>query len=415
MTDQKRFSGWYGEFGGQFVPETLMAALCNLEHSFLKALQDRSFLQEWKEALHEYAGRPTPLTYAKRASQTLGLELFLKREDLLHTGAHKINNTLGQALLAKRMKKKRIIAETGAGQHGVATATACALYGLSCCVYMGAEDVERQKLNVFRMQALGAEVRPVTSGSQTLKDAMNEALRDWVTYVANTHYIIGSVAGPHPYPLIVRTFQKVLGEEAKRQFLKATGTLPDLCIACVGGGSNAMGLFAPFVKEPVALVGVEAAGRGLHTPNHAATLSRGREGILHGSLSYLLQSEEGQVLPTHSVAAGLDYPGVGPEHSCLKSSGRAQYVAATDSQAIEGFYFLAEKEGILPALEPAHAIGYLLHHRKKWQKKQVLLCLSGRGDKDVEQVQSLQSQRVKKRSPSHPVDPSKRSRTIKVC
>lgn len=391
----RKATGWFGEFGGQFVPETLMAALEQLEKSFTSACKDRAFQKELNALLRSYAGRPTPLTYAANASRKLGFELYLKREDLLHTGAHKLNNTLGQGLLTVKMGKKRVIAETGAGQHGVATATACALLGLDCCVYMGEEDARRQQLNVFRMQVLGAEVKVVRSGTRTLKDAMNEALRDWVTYVEDTHYMIGSVAGPHPFPLIVREFQKVIGLEAKKQLKKLTGGLPQVCVACVGGGSNAMGLFYPFLKNSVDLLGVEAGGKGLKTGKHAATLSCGRKGILHGSLSFLLQNSEGQISPTHSIAAGLDYPGVGPEHSLLKQSGRATYLAANDQDALRGFYFLAETEGILPALEPAHAIGFLLRHRKKFKGKLVLVCLSGRGDKDVRQVMAISDAKAK--------------------
>ncbi|GBD13695.1 Tryptophan synthase beta chain [bacterium HR24] len=379
-------SGRFGPFGGRYVPETLMAALQELEEAYLAARDDPAFRAELEALLRDYAGRPTPLYFARRLSERMGgARVYLKREDLAHTGAHKINNALGQALLAKRLGKRRIVAETGAGQHGVATATACALLGLECIVYMGAEDIRRQAPNVFRMRLLGAEVRPVESGTRTLKDAINEALRDWVTNVRTTHYLLGSAVGPHPYPMMVRDFQSVIGREAKEQLLAREGRLPDYAVACVGGGSNAIGLFHPFYEDrQVQLVGVEAAGRGLGTGQHAASLAAGRPGVLHGAYSYLLQDEQGQVLGTHSISAGLDYPGVGPEHSFYKETGRARYVAVGDEEALEGFRLLAETEGILPALEPAHAIHYAAHLAKTLPPEAiVLVCLSGRGDKDL--------------------------------
>jgi tryptophan synthase beta subunit len=379
-------SGRFGPFGGRYVPETLMAALQELEEAYLAARDDPAFRAELEALLRDYAGRPTPLYFARRLSERMGgARVYLKREDLAHTGAHKINNALGQALLAKRLGKRRIVAETGAGQHGVATATVCALLGLECIVYMGAEDIRRQAPNVFRMRLLGAEVRPVESGTRTLKDAINEALRDWVTNVRTTHYLLGSAVGPHPYPMMVRDFQSVIGREAKEQLLAREGRLPDYAVACVGGGSNAIGLFHPFYEDrQVQLVGVEAAGRGLGTGQHAASLAAGRPGVLHGAYSYLLQDEQGQVLGTHSISAGLDYPGVGPEHSFYKETGRARYVAVGDEEALEGFRLLAETEGILPALEPAHAIHYAAHLAKTLPPEAiVLVCLSGRGDKDL--------------------------------
>lgn len=381
--------GFFGEFGGRFVPETLIHPLEELEEAYEYYRDDPSFRAELEMYLRTYAGRPTPLTYAARLSEELGgVRIYLKREDLNHTGSHKLNNTLGQVLLAKKMGKKRIIAETGAGQHGVATATACALLGLSCQVYMGAIDVERQKLNVFRMQILGAEVIPVYSGSQTLKDAINEALRDWVRNVDTTHYVIGSVVGPHPYPTMVRDFQSVIGREAKEQFLGREGKLPDYVIACVGGGSNAMGIFSAFLPhEEVKLIGVEAGGLGLESGKHAASIGRGKKGVLHGSMSFLLQDEFGQIRETHSIAAGLDYPGVGPEHSFLAVTGRAQYVAVTDEEARDAFCRLARTEGIIPALESAHAVAYALKLAPSLPPgTTILICLSGRGDKDVEVV-----------------------------
>jgi tryptophan synthase beta chain len=381
--------GHFGEFGGKYVPETLMSLLEDLQKVFASLRTDRKFQREFHAYLTEYAGRPTNLYFAKRLSAYLStLKMYLKREDLLHTGAHKINNTLGQVLVAKRMGKTRIIAETGAGQHGVATATAAALMGLKCVVYMGSEDIVRQALNVDRMRLLGADVVPVTSGSRTLKDAMNEAIRDWVTNVADTFYIIGSVAGPHPYPVMVRDFQSVIGKEARRQFRAKEGKLPDYLLACVGGGSNAMGLFHAFVKDKsVKMIGVEAAGRGLNTGQHAAPLAKGDVGVLHGSKSKLLETEDGQVKIAHSIAAGLDYPGVGPEHSYYKKTGRAEYVSVTDQEALHGLKLLSQQEGIIPALESAHAIAYLekLARRVK-RKATVIVCLSGRGDKDMEQI-----------------------------
>lgn len=377
--------GHFGIFGGRFVPETLIPALDELEREYRKAQQDPDFQREFHYYLKHYVGRPTPITYAERLSEQLGgARIYLKREDLCHTGAHKINNTLGQILLAKRMGKRRIIAETGAGQHGVATATVCARFGFECEVYMGEEDVKRQSLNVFRMRLLGAKVIPVTSGTRTLKDATSEAIRDWVTNVRTTHYIIGSVVGPHPYPMIVRDFQAVIGQESRQQMLEMTGKLPDVVVACVGGGSNAMGIFYPFLNEQVRLIGVEAGGRGLNTGEHAATLAVGRPGVLHGASSYLLQDEYGQVLPTHSVSAGLDYPGVGPEHSYLKETGRAEYVTATDSDALEALQTLARLEGILCALETAHAVAHAIKIAPTLPKDStILINLSGRGDKDV--------------------------------
>jgi len=371
------------------VPETLMYALEELEEEYQKVKEDPSFWQEFEYYLREFAGRPTPLYFAKNLTEYAGgAKIYIKREDLLHTGAHKINNTLGQALLAKRMGKNRIIAETGAGQHGVATATACALLGLECVVYMGEEDAQRQRLNVFRMKLLGAEVRIVKSGSRTLKDAINEALRDWVANVETTHYIIGSVVGPHPFPMMVRDFQSVIGKEAKKQILEKEGKLPKAVVACVGGGSNAMGIFYPFVEDKeVRLVGVEAGGLGLETDKHSASINAGRVGILHGMKSFFLQDEEGQILTTHSISAGLDYPGVGPEHAYLFEIGRAEYVYATDQEALEGFKLLSRLEGIIPALEPAHAVLKVVEIASKLSKDDVVIFnLSGRGDKDMETV-----------------------------
>jgi tryptophan synthase beta chain len=377
--------GYFGSFGGKFVSETLIYALEELEKEYKRIKNDKSFKKELAYYLKEYAGRPTPLYFSANLSRFFGFKVYLKREDLLHTGAHKINNTLGQILLAVKMKKPRVIAETGAGQHGVATATVAALFGLKCDVFMGEEDIERQALNVYRMKLLGASVIPVSSGSKTLKDAMTEALRDWVTNVRNTHYIIGTVAGPHPYPEIVRDFQSVIGKEAKKQILEKENRLPDYLLACVGGGSNALGLFYPFFKDKnVKFIGVEAAGKGLNTGMHAATLVKGRIGVLHGSKSFLLEDKYGQIEPTHSISAGLDYPGVGPEHSYYKSLGRAEYFAVTDKEALDGFRLLSEKEGIIPALESAHAIAYLSKMRGKLKKNSiVIVCVSGRGDKDM--------------------------------
>jgi tryptophan synthase beta chain len=381
--------GYFGSFGGRFVPETLMYALEELEEEYQKVKEDPSFWKEFEYYLREFAGRPTPLYFAKNLTEYAGgAKIYIKREDLLHTGAHKINNTLGQALLAKRMGKNRIIAETGAGQHGVATATACALLGLECVVYMGEEDAQRQRLNVFRMKLLGAEVRIVKSGSRTLKDAINEALRDWVANVETTHYIIGSVVGPHPFPMMVRDFQSVIGKEAREQILEKEGKLPKAVVACVGGGSNAMGIFYPFVEDKeVKLVGVEAGGLGLETGKHSASINAGRVGILHGMKSFFLQDEEGQILTTHSISAGLDYPGVGPEHAYLFEIGRAEYVYATDQEALEGFKLLSRLEGIIPALEPAHAVLKVVEIASKLSKDDIVIFnLSGRGDKDMETV-----------------------------
>ncbi len=388
--------GKYGIYGGKYVPETLMAALSELERAYEEVKKDKNFQEEFEKLLREYVGRPTPLQYAKRFSEYLGngIKVYLKREDLNHTGAHKINNALGQALLAKRMGKKRIIAETGAGQHGVATATACAFLGLECIVYMGEEDVHRQALNVFRMELLGAKVEVVKSGSRTLKDAVNEAIRDWVTNVRTTHYIIGSVVGPHPYPMIVRDFQSVIGKEAKEQILQAEGKLPDMIVACVGGGSNAMGIFYPFIEDKnVELVGVEAGGYGLDTDKHAATICKGKVGVFHGAKSYLLQTEDGQVTPTHSVSAGLDYPGVGPEHSYLFEIKRAKYDAVTDEEALKAFQILSRTEGIIPALESSHAIAWVIKNAEKLKNKLIIVNLSGRGDKDVNQVKEILEER----------------------
>ncbi|HJN91874.1 MAG TPA: tryptophan synthase subunit beta [Dehalococcoidia bacterium] len=380
-------AGRFGPFGGQFVPETLMPALAQLEAEWTAAKQDDEFQAELDSILRNYVGRPTALTHAERLTDQLGgAQIYLKREDLAHTGAHKINNAVGQVLLALRMGKRRIIAETGAGQHGVATATVCARYGLDCVVYMGTEDVRRQSLNVFRMRLLGAEVRPVDSGTRTLKDATNEAIRDWVTNVRDTHYIIGSVVGPHPYPMLVRDLQAVIGQEAKQQLQERVGRLPDVALACVGGGSNAMGLFHAFIDDPVRLIGVEAAGEGL-TARHAATLTLGKPGVLHGASSFLLQDEEGQVEEAHSISAGLDYPGVGPEHSWLKTSERAEYHAVTDDEALDGFQLICRSEGIVPALESSHAIAYLSKLAPELSQDDiVLVSLSGRGDKDVDIV-----------------------------
>lgn len=381
--------GRFGTFGGKFVPESLMVPLAELERAYDDARQDQVFQRELDDLLGSYVGRPTPLYYVPRFSQMIapGVKVYLKREDLAHTGAHKINNALGQGLLAKRMGKRRIIAETGAGQHGVATATVCAMLGLDCIIYMGAEDIQRQALNVFRMKLLGAEVRSVDSGSRTLKDAINEAIRDWVTNVETTYYLFGTAAGPHPYPRIVRDLQTVIGNEARAQLLHLEGRLPDYALACVGGGSNAIGLFYPFANDPeVRLIGIEAAGLGLASGQHAATLSVGNPGVLHGAFSYLLQNEDGQVLETHSISAGLDYPGVGPEHSYLKDSGRATYVSADDATALRGLQALSRSEGIIPALESSHALGYLLEMGQQGllpKDALVLLNLSGRGDKDM--------------------------------
>jgi tryptophan synthase beta chain len=381
----------FGVFGGRYVPETLIPALDELERAYDEVSADPEFQGELSTMLSTYVGRPSPLSDAPRLSEYVGAPVWLKREDLNHTGAHKINNTVGQVLLARRMGKKRIIAETGAGQHGVATATVCARYGLDCVVYMGEEDMRRQSLNVFRMRLMGAEVIGVTSGTRTLKDATTEAIRDWVTNVNDTYYVIGSVVGPAPYPRMVRDFQAIIGREARAQLLERAGRLPRTVVACVGGGSNAMGAFHAFVDDAdVELVGVEAAGEGLDSGHHSASLARGKPGVLHGSLSYLLQDEYGQVYPAHSISAGLDYPGVGPEHSYLKDTGRAQYVAISDSEALEGFRLLSRLEGIIPALETAHAVSWITSQRGRWTRDEpVLLCVSGRGDKDVAQVSEM--------------------------
>ena len=388
---ERAVGGRFGAYGGRYVPETLMAALEELAALYDAARADPDFWAEFDGLLREFVGRPTPLTHAPRFSELAGATVILKREDLNHTGAHKINNTIGQGLLARRMGKRRIIAETGAGQHGVATATVCARFGLDCVVYMGQEDVERQALNVYRMRLLGATVVPVTSGTRTLKDATNEALRDWVTNVPTTHYIIGSVVGPDPYPRMVRDFQSVIGREARAQILERTGRLPRTVVACVGGGSNAIGMFSGFIEDAeVELVGVEAAGEGIATGHHSATLSAGTPGVLHGSLSYLLQDADGQVLPAHSVSAGLDYPGVGPEHSWLRDTGRVRYEAVTDAEALAAFQSLCRLEGIIPALETAHALAWIEKRRGDWRPEEVVLvCLSGRGDKDVAHVAKL--------------------------
>jgi tryptophan synthase beta chain len=381
--------GHFGPYGGRYVAETLMPALTELEDAYGRVRRDRAFRQEFQYYLSEYVGRETPLYFAERLTQKLGgAKIYLKREDLCHTGAHKINNTIGQILLARRMGKRRIIAETGAGQHGVATATVAARFGLTCEIFMGKEDVRRQSLNVFRMKLLGAKVRVVESGSKTLKDAMNEALRDWVTQVRSTYYLIGSVAGPHPYPMMVRDFQSVIGKEARRQILKKERRLPDYLVACVGGGSNSMGLFFPFVRDrKVGMIGVEAAGHGLRTGKHSASIQGGAVGVLHGSKSYVLQDDQGQITETHSVAAGLDYPGVGPELSYLRDCGRVQFASATDDEAIAGVKLLAEVEGIIPALESAHAIAAVARLAPRLSKRQTIIVnLSGRGDKDMNTV-----------------------------
>lgn len=388
--------GRFGPYGGKFVPETLMAALTELELAYEESRSDKAFWEEFDGLLTNYVGRPTPMYHAKNLTKRLGgPQIYIKREDLNHTGAHKINNAIGQALLAKRLGKKRIIAETGAGQHGVATATVCAQMGLECIIYMGEEDIGRQSPNVYRMRELGATVEPVTSGSRTLKDAINEAIRDWVSNVETTHYIIGSVVGPHPYPKLVRDFQSIIGTEARQQIIEMAGRLPDYVVACVGGGSNAMGIFSGFIGDTeVGLVGVEAAGEGLEG-RHAATMSKGRPGVLHGSLSYLLQDEHGQITEAHSISAGLDYPGVGPEHSYLKDTERANYVSATDEDALAGFRLLSRAEGIIPALEPSHAIGYMINWLPNLPDNQIiLLLLSGRGDKDLETVAAASGVRL---------------------
>jgi tryptophan synthase beta chain len=381
----------FGAFGGRYVPETLIPALDELDTAFDAAMRDVAFVADLDRLLKEYVGRPSPLSTAPRFSEAVGCAVYLKREDLNHTGAHKINNALGQALLAQRMGKRRIIAETGAGQHGVATATVCARFGLDCTVYMGEEDMRRQELNVFRMRLMGAKVVPVLSGTRTLKDATSEAIRDWVTNVNDSYYIIGSVVGPAPYPRMVRDFQAIIGREAKAQMLELAGRLPTTVVACVGGGSNAMGIFHPFVDDAsVELVGVEAAGRGLESGEHSASLTRGVPGVLHGSLSYLLQDESGQVHPAHSISAGLDYPGVGPEHSYLKDTQRALYVSVTDDEAVEGLGVLSRLEGIIPALETSHALAWVVKEKGRWTSDDaVLICISGRGDKDLAQITEM--------------------------
>ena len=384
-------AGKFGIYGGRYVPETLINALDELEEAYETLKNDESFQNDYRDLLVNYVGRPSLLYKAEKLARRMGgATILLKREDLNHTGAHKINNALGQALIAQNMGKKRIVAETGAGQHGVAAATAAALLDLDCFVYMGEEDMARQALNVFRMKMLGAAVIPVSSGSRTLKDATNEAIRDWVTNVRDTFYLLGSAVGPHPYPTLVRDLQSIIGREARQQCLEMMGRLPDILVACVGGGSNAIGLFHPFLKDDVRMVGVEAAGKGIDTTEHAATISRGRPGVMHGTLSYLLQDKNGQVAPVHSVSAGLDYPGVGPEHSYLKDSGRVDYVSATDNEALEAFGLLTREEGIIPALESAHALAYLVKIAPQFNKDTVILLnLSGRGDKDVETVANI--------------------------
>ena len=381
--------GYFGQFGGRFAPETLIPALDELNAAYEGAKQDLSFWAEFDSLSHDYSGRPTPLYFAERLTKYCrGAQIFLKREDLLHTGAHKINNALGQGLLARRMGKQRVIAETGAGQHGVAAATVCAKLGLDCIVYMGEEDMRRQALNVFRMKLLGAEVRPVSSGTKTLKDAINEAIRDWVSNVRNTYYLLGSAVGPHPYPVMVRDFQSIIGKETKQQILAKCNRLPDYIIACVGGGSNAIGIFHPFFKDKdVKFIGVEAAGRGIKTLQHAASLVAGTIGVLHGTKSYVLQDDAGQIMGTHSISAGLDYPGVGPEHSYYKAIGRATYVAVDDEDALQAFQLLCQTEGIIPALEPAHAISYVTKVASSLDKEQIIVVnLSGHGDKDMDIV-----------------------------
>ncbi len=383
--------GYFGEFGGRFVPETLMEPLLQLESAYYKIKQDENFKKEYEYYLRNFVGRPTPLYYASKLSKKLKARIYLKREDLCHTGAHKINNAVGQALLAKYMNKKRLIAETGAGQHGVATATIAALFDFRCTVYMGEEDCKRQEMNVLRMKLLGAEVVPVKVGSRTLKEAINEALRDWVSHPEDSYYLLGSVVAPHPYPMIVRDFQRVIGDEARKQILEIEGRLPDYLIASVGGGSNSIGLFYPFLEDNVKIIGVEGGGKGIETGLHSASINFGKVGILHGAKMYLIQDENGNVSPTHSVSAGLDYPGVGPEHSYLAKIGRVKYDIATDDIAIKGFYALSELEGIIPALESAHAIGYLIEHRDDFPEKEPLIIvnLSGRGDKDLGIIYAL--------------------------
>lgn len=394
MYQQPNEQGFYGEFGGQFVPETLMYAVKELTETYEETKTDEEFQKEFAYYLKQYVGRENPLYFAQRLTEHLGgAKIYLKREDLNHTGAHKINNALGQVLLAKRMGKKKVVAETGAGQHGVATATAAALFGMECTIFMGEIDVKRQKLNVFRMELLGAKVVSVTSGSKTLKDAVNEALRYWVEHVEDTHYVMGSVLGPHPFPEIVRDYQSVIGTEARRQILEAEGRLPDVAIACVGGGSNSMGLFYPFLNDPVRLIGVEASGHGLDTNEHAASINKGSVGVLHGAKMHLLQDDDGQVIEAFSISAGLDYPGIGPEHSYLYTSGRAEYAAITDREAVEAFHLLSEKEGIIPALESSHALAHVMKLAPTMAKDElIVVCLSGRGDKDVQQIKEMEEQ-----------------------
>jgi tryptophan synthase beta chain len=397
LTNVPDAHGRFGPYGGQYVPETLMGAVHQLEEEYERARKDPAFWAELEGYLKHYVGRPSPLYFARRLTDRLGgARIYFKREDLNHTGSHKINNTLGQALLARRMGKKRVIAETGAGMHGVATATAAAVFGMECVVYMGAEDVRRQKLNVFRMELLGTHVVSVNSGQKTLKDAINEAMRDWMSSVENTHYIIGSVMGPHPFPMIVRDFQSVVGRETRQQFLEREGKLPDMVVACVGGGSNAAGIFYPFVEDKsVRLVGVEAGGEGLNTDRHSATLCKGSPGVLHGMYTYVLQDEDGQTLPVHSVSAGLDYPGVGPVHSQWKDAGRADYVAVTDQEALDAFTVLSETEGMIPALESAHAVAHVINIAKSFPRDfSIVINLSGRGDKDCVEVARLLGKQI---------------------
>lgn len=395
MYQQPDNKGFYGEFGGQFVPETLMYAVKELTQTYEEAKKDPEFQETLDYYLKQYVGRETPLYYADNLTKHLGgAKIYLKREDLNHTGAHKINNAIGQVLLAKRMGKNKIVAETGAGQHGVATATAAALFGMECIIFMGEVDVKRQELNVFRMELLGAKVESVVSGSRTLKDAVNEALRYWVATVEDTHYVLGSALGPHPFPEIVRDFQSVIGTEAKQQYLEIEGKLPEVALACVGGGSNSIGLFYPFINDKdVRLIGVEAAGKGLDTEEHAASITKGDVGVLHGSKMHLLQDDDGQVLEAFSISAGLDYPGIGPEHSHLYTSGRAEYKTITDEEALEGFHLLSRTEGIIPALESSHAIAYAMKLAKEMSPEEsILICLSGRGDKDVQQIKERMAQ-----------------------
>lgn len=394
MYQQPNEQGFYGEFGGQFVPENLMYAVKELTETYEETKTDEKFQKEFAYYLKQYVGRENPLYFAQRLTEHLGgAKIYLKREDLNHTGAHKINNALGQVLLAKRMGKKKVVAETGAGQHGVATATAAALFGMECTIFMGEIDVKRQELNVFRMELLGAKVVSVTSGSKTLKDAVNEALRYWVEHVEDTHYVMGSVLGPHPFPEIVRDYQSVIGTEARRQILEVEGRLPDVAIACVGGGSNSMGLFYPFLNDPVRLIGVEASGHGLDTNEHAASINKGSVGVLHGAKMHLLQDDDGQVIEAFSISAGLDYPGIGPEHSYLYTSGRAEYAAITDCEAVEAFHLLSEKEGIISALESSHALAHVMKLAPTMAKDElIVVCLSGRGDKDVQQIKEMEEQ-----------------------